>query len=76
MLTGKVAIANAKLAYQRHRELLSGRRWQVAASPGAQTTRLLPASTGTKNPDDHDVAYIEKADRTRDRQHDRSCDLF
>jgi transaldolase / glucose-6-phosphate isomerase len=49
-LTGKVAIANAKLTYQRYRELFSGRRWQALASKGAQTQRLLWASTGTKNP--------------------------
>jgi len=58
-LTGKVAIANAKLTYQRYRELFSGRRWQALADQGAQTQRLLWASTGTKNPNYHDVIYVE-----------------
>ena len=57
---GKVAIANAKLAYQRYQELFSGRRWQALAEQGAQTQRLLWASTGTKNPNYRDVVYIEE----------------
>jgi transaldolase/glucose-6-phosphate isomerase len=59
-LTGKAAIANAKLTYQRHGELVSSRRWQALASRGAQTQRLLWASTGTKNPNYRDVVYIEE----------------
>jgi transaldolase/glucose-6-phosphate isomerase len=59
-LIGKVAIANAKLAYQRYQELFSGRRWQALAGQGAQTQRLLWASTGTKNPAYRDVIYIEE----------------
>ena len=59
-LTGKVAIANAKLTYQRYLELFSGRRWQALASQGAQTQRLLWASTGTKDPNYRDVVYIEE----------------
>ena len=59
-VTGKVAIANAKLTYQRYRELFSDRRWQALASRGAQTQRLLWASTGTKNPNYRDVIYIEE----------------
>lgn len=59
-LTGKVAIANAKLTYQRYQELFSGPRWQALASQGAQTQRLLWASTGTKNPSYRDVVYIEE----------------
>ena len=59
-LTGKVAIANAKLTYQRYQELFSGRRWQALADHGAQTQRLLWASTGTKNPNYRDVVYIEE----------------
>jgi transaldolase / glucose-6-phosphate isomerase len=58
-LSGKVAIANAKLAYQRYQELFSGSRWQALARQGAQTQRLLWASTGTKNPRYRDVFYIE-----------------
>jgi transaldolase / glucose-6-phosphate isomerase len=59
-VTGKVAIANAKLTYQRYRELFGGSRWQSLAGQGAQTQRLLWASTGTKNPNYRDVVYIEE----------------
>jgi transaldolase/glucose-6-phosphate isomerase len=59
-LTGKVAIANAKLTYQRYQELFSGPRWQALAGHAAQTQRLLWASTGTKNPSYRDVVYIEE----------------
>ena len=59
-LTGKVAIANGKLAYQRYRELFNGARWQGLASQGAQTQRLLWASTSTKNPNYRDVVYVEE----------------
>ena len=59
-LLGKVAIANAKLTYQRYQELFSGQRWQALAHKGAQTQRLLWASTGTKNPNYRDVVYIEE----------------
>jgi transaldolase/glucose-6-phosphate isomerase len=59
-LTGKVAIANAKLTYQRYQELFRGPRWQALAGQGAQTQRLLWASTGTKNPNYRDVIYIEE----------------
>ncbi len=59
-LVGKAAIANAKLAYQRYRELFSGRRWEELAKHGAQTQRLLWASTSTKNPNYRDVIYVEE----------------
>jgi len=59
-LSGKVAIANAKLAYARYSKLFSGPRWQALAKQGAQTQRLLWASTGTKNPNYRDVLYIEE----------------
>lgn len=59
-LTGKAAIANAKLTYQRYRELFSGQRWQALAGQGAQTQRLLWASTSTKNPNYRDVVYVEE----------------
>jgi transaldolase/glucose-6-phosphate isomerase len=59
-LSGKVAIANAKLAYQRYLEIFSGPRWQALAMRGAQTQRLLWASTGTKNPRYRDVMYVEE----------------
>ena len=57
---GKVAIANAKLAYARYHELFSGARWEALAKRGAQTQRLLWASTGTKNPTYSDVLYVEE----------------
>jgi len=59
-LTGRVAIANAKLAYQRYQELFGGRRWQALAAQGARTQRLLWASTGAKNPGHRDVVYVEE----------------
>jgi transaldolase/glucose-6-phosphate isomerase len=59
-LTGKVAIANARLTYQRYRNLFSGPRWQALASKGAQTQRVLWASTSTKNPNYRDVLYVEE----------------
>ncbi len=59
-LQGKVAIANAKLAYQIYKRLFSGSRWQVLAGRGAQTQRVLWASTSTKNPAYRDVLYVEE----------------
>lgn len=59
-MLGKVAIANAKLAYQRYRELFGGARWAALAAKGAQTQRVLWASTGTKNPSYRDVVYVEE----------------
>jgi transaldolase len=60
LLQGKVAIANAKLAYQRYQELFSSARWRALAERGAQTQRLLWASTGTKNANYRDVLYVEE----------------
>ncbi|HMH98932.1 MAG TPA: bifunctional transaldolase/phosoglucose isomerase [Bradyrhizobium sp.] len=59
-LKGKVAIANAKLAYQDYRRLFSGARWDRLAAKGARPQRLLWASTGTKNKDYSDVLYVEE----------------
>lgn len=59
-LEGKVAIANAKLAYRKYQEIVSGPRWQSLAQRGAQTQRLLWASTSTKNPTYRDVLYVEE----------------
>src|SRR5215475_2499179 len=59
-LKGKVAIANAKLAYQDYKHLLSGARWEKLAAKGAKPQRLLWASTGTKNKDYSDVRYVEE----------------
>jgi transaldolase / glucose-6-phosphate isomerase len=57
---GKVAIANAKLTYQRYGNIFRGERWEELAKRGAQTQRVLWASTGTKNPDYSDVVYVEE----------------
>jgi transaldolase/glucose-6-phosphate isomerase len=59
-LKGKVAVANAKLAYQRYKRLFSGERWQSLAAHGAKTQRLLWASTGTKNKAYSDVLYVDE----------------
>jgi transaldolase/glucose-6-phosphate isomerase len=59
-LPGKVATANAKLAYQRYKEIFHGKRWELLAARGAQTQRVLWASTGTKNPNYRDVVYVEE----------------
>jgi len=59
-LKGKVAIANGKLTYQRYQRIFSGPRWQALASKGAQTQRVLWASTSTKNPEYRDVMYVEE----------------
>ncbi len=59
-IMGKIAIANAKLTYQRYRELFGNDRWQALASKGATTQRVLWASTSTKNPNYRDVIYIEE----------------
>jgi len=59
-LKGKVAIANAKLAYQEYKQLFSGPRWDRLQAKGAHPQRLLWASTGTKNKDYSDVLYVEE----------------
>jgi transaldolase/glucose-6-phosphate isomerase len=58
-LRGKVAIANAQLAYAWFRESLRSDRWQQLASAGARPQRLLWASTGTKDPAYSDVLYVD-----------------
>ncbi len=57
---GKVAIANGKLTYQRYLSIFSGPRWEALAKKGAQTQRVLWASTSTKNPSYRDVLYVEE----------------
>jgi transaldolase / glucose-6-phosphate isomerase len=59
-LRGKVAIANAKLAYQRFKRLFTGARWERLKAEGARVQRLLWASTGTKNKAYSDVLYVEE----------------
>jgi transaldolase/glucose-6-phosphate isomerase len=58
-LVGKVAIANAKLAYQDWKEMCRSARWQALAAKGARAQRLLWASTSTKDPRFRDVVYVE-----------------
>jgi transaldolase len=59
-LKGKLAIANAKLAYERYKEIFAGDRWDALSSRGATTQRCLWASTSTKNPAYRDVMYVEE----------------
>jgi transaldolase len=59
-LLGKVAIANGKLTYEKYAQIFSGPRWEKLAAKGAQTQRVLWASTSTKNPSYRDVMYIEE----------------
>jgi transaldolase len=59
-LLGKVAIANGKLTYQLYQRIFSGPRWEALAAKGAQTQRVLWASTSTKNPAYRDVMYVEE----------------
>jgi transaldolase len=59
-LQGKLAIANAKLAYEAYKEIFSGDRWDKLATKGASPQRCLWASTSTKNPAYRDVLYVEE----------------
>jgi transaldolase len=59
-LKGKLAIANAKLAYQNYLEIFAGPRWEALEVKGATKQRCLWASTSTKNPDYRDVMYVEE----------------
>ena len=58
-LCGKIAVANAKLAYQSLKRMLATQRWETLRSRGARPQRLLWASTSTKNPDYPDLMYVE-----------------
>jgi len=57
---GKVAIANAKIAYQKYKEIIQSERWKAVAEKGAKVQRLLWASTSTKNPEYSDVMYVDE----------------
>jgi transaldolase len=59
-LKGKLAVANAKLAYQRYEQLFAGPRWEYLQSKGATPQRVLWASTSVKNPDYRDTMYVEE----------------
>ncbi|MBW3127761.1 transaldolase [Hymenobacter profundi] len=58
-LVGEVAIACAKQAYQRYKEIFAGPRWEALVAKEANTQRLLWASTGNKNPKYDDLKYVE-----------------
>jgi transaldolase len=57
---GKVAIANAKIAYEKYKEIIQSDRWKALAEKGAKVQRLLWASTSTKNPEYSDVMYVDE----------------
>jgi transaldolase len=59
-LQGRLAVANAKLAYQAYRRIFSGDRWSRLAAAGARPQRCLWASTSTKNPAYSDVLYVDE----------------
>lgn len=59
-IVGKVAIANAKITYEKYKQIYSGPRWGTLKSKNAMTQRLLWASTSTKNPNYRDVIYVEE----------------
>jgi transaldolase len=59
-LQGRLAVDNAKLAYERYGEIFSGSRWEPLAAAGARPQRCLWASTSTKNPAYRDVLYVEE----------------
>ena len=57
---GKVAIANAKIAYQEYKKISQNDRWQALTAKGAKVQRLLWASTSTKDPNYSDVMYVDE----------------
>jgi len=59
-IKGKVAIANAKIAYQEYKKIIQSDRWKALSAKGAQVQRLLWASTSTKNPEYSDVMYVDE----------------
>jgi transaldolase len=59
-LRGRLAVANAKLAYEHYEQAFSGPRWDFLAGKGANPQRCLWASTSTKNPEYRDVLYVEE----------------
>ena len=59
-LKGKLAVANARLAYQEYKQIFAGERWEALAAKGASSQRCLWASTSTKNPAYSDVMYVEE----------------
>nr|AAA98852.1 transaldolase [Nostoc sp. PCC 7120 = FACHB-418] len=60
VVKGKVAIANAKIAYQEYKKIIESDQWQALAAKGAKVQRLLWASTSTKDPNYSDVMYVDE----------------
>lgn len=60
VVKGKVAIANAKVAYQEYKKIIRSDRWKALSAKGANPQRLLWASTSTKNPEYNDVMYVNE----------------
>jgi transaldolase len=77
-LKGRLAVANAKLAYQRYKEIFAGDRWDALAAEGATPQRCLWASTSTKNPEYRDVMYVEQliGSRTVNTMPDETIEAF
>jgi transaldolase len=59
-IKGKMAIANAKIAYQEYKKIIQGERWKALSAKGAKVQRLLWASTSTKDPHYSDVMYVDE----------------
>ncbi len=59
-LLGRVAVANAKVAYDRYHQLIATPRWRALAGKGARTQRVLWASTSTKNPSYPKTKYVDE----------------
>jgi transaldolase len=77
-LKGKLAIANAKLAYQNFKRVFDGERWDRLAAAGATAQRCLWASTSVKNPDYRDTMYVEEliGPRTVDTMPQETIEAF
>ena len=73
-LQGKLAVANAKLAYQHYLDVFGDDRWAYLAGKGARPQRCLWASTSAKNPAYRDVIYVEELIGAGHRQHDAARD--
>jgi transaldolase len=59
-IKGKIAIANAKIAYQEYKKIIQSDRWKALSAKGANVQRLLWASTSTKDPQYSDVMYVDE----------------
>jgi len=59
-LLGKAAVANAKIAYQRYKEIFAGKRFRAVKEKGGRIQRLLWGSSGTKNPKYSDIKYVQE----------------